>query len=448
VISLEGLASGLAGGTTSAAQLVDQAVALARDPAGEGARTFLAIDEEGAKAYARHIDGLRKRSRVPSPWAGIPVAVKDLFDLAGEVTTAGSVVLKDGPAAAADAPAIARLKSAGLIVIGRTNMTEFAYSGVGLNPHYGTPAAPYERGVKRIPGGSSSGAGVAVADGVVALAIGTDTAGSCRIPAAFCGVVGFKPSAGRISTRGAYPLSTTLDSIGPLASTVASAAVGDALMAGDWNGSIIARPAVSLRLGILRDLVFDGIEPPVAKAVENAISRMSKAGIALSDITFPLIRGLPEINARGGITAVEAFAHHKAQIETAGERYDPRVRKRILAGAAISGAEYLGIVRSRTEWIAAFEKLMAGYDGLVLPTVAIIPPPMTAFESDEDYARLNFLCLRNTFVASFLNGNAISLPVHEPGAAPVGLMIMTPWGRDQNLFSIAATLEPLLRELC
>ena len=442
--TLEELARRLADGETSSEALIDEALARAKDAAGEGPRAFITIDEKGARANARHFDGLRQRGRAPSPWAGIPFAVKDLFDMAGEVTTAGSVVLRESAAARADAAAIARLRSVGLIAVGRTNMTEFAYSGVGLNPHYGTPAAPFEREMRRIPGGSSSGAAVSVADGMVPLAIGTDTAGSCRIPAAFCGTVGFKPSAGRISTRGAYPLSTTLDSIGPLASTVASAALADALMAGDWDGSVTAPPLRSLRLGILRSLVLDGLERPVEKTFDEAVARLGKAGIALTDVSFPAIAELPEINAKGGITAVEAYAHHKALIETAGERYDPRVRKRILLGAAVSGPEYVAILRKRAELISSFAALMAGSDGLILPTTPLVPPLMSAFDRYDDYVRLNFLCLRNTFVASFLNGTAITLPVHQSAEAPVGLSIMAPWGGDRRLFFLAAAIEPVV----
>ncbi len=444
MMTLQNMAARLAEEKTTAAALVEEALAAIRDPAGEGSRAFITVDEEGARAAARHIDGLRRRGRAPSPWAGIPFAVKDLFDLAGEVTTAGSVILRNSAPAGADAVAIARLKSAGLIVIGRTNMTEFAYSGVGLNPHYGTPAAPFERSKRRIPGGSSSGAAVSVADGMVALAIGTDTAGSCRIPAAFCGVVGFKPSAGQISTQGAYPLSTTLDSIGPFARTVASAALGDALMAGDWTGGVAARRPETLRLGILRSLAFDGVEQPVQTAFDDAMARLGKTGANLSDVVFPAVTELPTINARGGITAVEAFAHHKAQIERAGQGYDPRVRTRILSGAAISGEEYLAILRRRTELTGAFQDLMPGHDGLIMPTSPLLPPVMSAFHKDEDYARLNFLCLRNTFIASFLNGCAISIPIHERGEAPVGLMIMAPWGSDRSVLAIAAALEGVL----
>jgi aspartyl-tRNA(Asn)/glutamyl-tRNA(Gln) amidotransferase subunit A len=336
------------------------------------------------------------------------------------------------------------LKAAGLIAVGRTNMTEIAYSGVGLNPHFGTPAAPYERSVGRIPGGSSSGAAVSVADGMVALAIGTDTGGSCRIPAAFCGTVGFKPSARRIPTLGAYPLSTTLDSVGPLAGSVASAAIADALMAGDWDGTIRLRPPASLRLGILRSLMFDDIEPSVENAFSEAVRRLNKAGIQVSDVTLPLIEVLPASMPSFKLSAVEAFTHHRRLIGAHGERYDPRVRKRILAGGAVSGAEYLDLLRTRAEWIEAFLSATVGYDGLIMPTVPLAPPPMTALEGDEEYARLNLLCLRNTTVGNFVNGCAISLPIHAPGAPPAGLMIMAPEGWDERLFSVAAALEPIV----
>src|SRR5215207_7939632 len=257
--TLDGLASELRDGKTSSRKLVEQALAKISDRAGEGARAFIKVDAEGALAAADYQDRLRRQNRQPSPFAGIPISVKDLFDLAGEVTTAGSKVLKDAAPSLVDAPAIAALNSAGMVVLGRTNMTEFAYSGVGLNPHYGTPRSAFDRKTGRIPGGSSSGAAVAVADGLCALSIGTDTGGSCRIPAAYNGIVGYKPSKGRVSTHGAYPLSSSLDSVGPLGNSVACCAAADALMAGDWPGKIAAREVLSLRIGVLKTAVLEGM---------------------------------------------------------------------------------------------------------------------------------------------------------------------------------------------
>src|SRR5438132_1011923 len=218
--SLAQVKAELAGGGKSRG-LVEQCLARISDQSGEGGRVFLKIHAADALAAADFYDRRRAHGAAPSPFAGIPVSIKDLFDIAGDVTTAGSVALRDAKAAEHDAPAVARLRAAGFIPVGRTNMTEFAFSGIGINPHYGTPLSPYDRSSGRIPGGSSSGAAVSISDGMALGALGTDTGGSCRIPAAFCGIVGFKPTASRVPTQGAFPLSASLDSLGTLAPTVA-----------------------------------------------------------------------------------------------------------------------------------------------------------------------------------------------------------------------------------
>jgi aspartyl-tRNA(Asn)/glutamyl-tRNA(Gln) amidotransferase subunit A len=441
VESVEELARELDSRRTTAAALVETAFAKIKDTAGEGGRAFIRVDEEGAREAARYVDGLRRRNAHPSRFAGIPISVKDLFDIAGEVTTAGSVVLKDRPPAQADAPAIARLKAKGFIVIGRTNMTEFAYSGVGINPHYGTPLSPYDRKSRRIPGGSSSGAAVSVADGMCALGIGTDTGGSCRIPASFCGVVGYKPSTGRISTKGAYPLSYTLDSIGSMARSVQCAAIADAIMAEDWNGSIAKKPLNRMRLGLPESFSGSDVERKVAETFETAVENLRKAGASIEAIEFPSIEEIASINTKGGISAAEAYAHHKVLITAEGERYDPRVGRRILNGAAIPAYEYIDILRKRTALVTRVKRIISGFDGVILPTTPNIPPPIAALEKDEEYTRINFLSLRNTFAGNFLDLCAISLPMHEPGDAPCGLMIMASRGADQDLFASALAVE-------
>jgi aspartyl-tRNA(Asn)/glutamyl-tRNA(Gln) amidotransferase subunit A len=389
---------------------------------------------------------LRRAGRAPSRLAGIPISVKDLFDLAGEVTRAGSRVLEGASPAAADAPAIARLKAAGLIVIGRTNMTEFAYSGVGLNPHYGTPRSPYDRATGRIPGGSSSGAAVSVADGVVSLAIGSDTGGSCRIPASYCGITGFKPSHGRIPLTGAYPLSFSFDSIGSLSRSVAGCAMADALMAGDWTGEIAQRPVRGLRLAVLKDYVLEGLEAPVAAAFERTLKTLAGTGAVLADVSLPALAALPEINARGGIVAAEALQQHRVLIGARGGEYDPRVRNRILVAEAISAADYLDIARSRLAMIADFERSCAGFDAVIMPTTLNTPPAIAELAAERDYLRCNAMSLRNTYVANFLNGCAVSIPMEEKGAAPCGFMLMRPWGGDRALFAVAAAVEGLVRQ--
>lgn len=443
--TLDGLAGELRDGKTYSRKLVEQALAKISDPAGEGARAFIKVDAEGALAAADYQDTLRRQNRQPSPFAGIPISVKDLFDMAGEVTTAGSKVLKDAAPAFVDAPAIAALKSAGLVVLGRTNMTEFAYSGVGLNPHYGTPRSAFDRKTGRIPGGSSSGAAVAIADGLCALSIGTDTGGSCRIPAAYNGIVGYKPSTGRVSTRGAYPLSSRFDSVGPLGNSVACCAAADALMAGDWTGKITAREVSSLRIGVLKTAVLEGLDADVAAAYERALSQISKAGAMLIDLAFEELLEMPSLTIKGGIVAAEAYAQHRDLIARKGADYDPRVRMRLEAAGVISATEYLSVLKRREEMIRHFSAVMQDLSAVVLPTVMTVPPPISALESDQDYLRYNSMSLRNTYVGNFLDCCAISVPANEPGAAPVGLMLMGVRGQDQNLFSVGQAVENLFQ---
>jgi len=250
-------AADLANGRTTSRELVEAALAQIADPTGEGARTFVRIYGDSARAAADAQDRLRKAGYIASPLAGLPVSLKDLFDVSGERTLAGSKALGDSPPAQHDAPVVSRLRAAGAVLIGRTNMTEFAFSGVGINPHYGTPGNPYDR--RLIPGGSSSGAAVSVADGGVVVAIGTDTGGSVRIPAALCGIVGFKPTQKRILRDGVTPLSTTLDSIGPLANSVACCAVADAVLAGELPSVPPATPVEAIRLGVPQTYVLNDL---------------------------------------------------------------------------------------------------------------------------------------------------------------------------------------------
>lgn len=442
--TLAELSEALGQGRVTARDLVEASLAAISEPSGEGARAFISVDAEGARAAADHCDGLRKRNRAPSPHAGIPFSAKDLFDLAGEVTAAGSRVLRDAQPAKADAVALARLKAAGMIVIGRSNMTEFAYSGVGLNPHHGTPRSPFDRATGRIPGGSSSGAAVSVADGMVSLAIGTDTGGSCRIPAAYCGIVGYKPSHGRVPLTGCHPLSASFDSIGPLANSVACCAAADALMAGDWDGRVPERQVKGLRLAVLKDFVLDGLEEAVARNFERALARLGEQGALVSELRFPELTELPSLNARGGIVAAEAWHVHRGLIATAGDGYDPRVRNRIAMAEAITAADYLDLVARRKNMIRRFAERFHGFDAVLLPTVLNTPPAISELAADKDYLRFNAMSLRNTYIGNFLDGCAISLPVHEKGAAPCGLMALAPGGHDAALFGVAAAIESVL----
>ena len=442
--SLEELACRLADGSVTSRHLVESCLARIGDPAGEGSRTFRTVSGAVLETADR-MDALRKAGRAPSPFAGIPISVKDLFDVRDECTLAGSTVLGDSPPAADDAPAIARLRAAGFVFIGRTNMTEFAFSGVGLNPHHGTPLNPYDRAIGRIPGGSSSGAAVSVADGMAAAGLGTDTGGSCRIPAALCGTAGFKPTARRISRRGVYPLSSSLDSVGSLAETVACCAVIDSVMAGSEAVTVLPdRPPESIRLGVLGNYVLDEIDDRVARAFDRALATLSAAGVSLSDIEMGELDDLPAINAKGGLASAEAFAWHRASLATRAGEYDPRVRLRIEKGAEQSAADYIDLLGHRRRLIAAADAAFRTLDAVIYPTVPCIAPAIEALADDADYVRINALALRNTSITNFLDRCAVSIPIHDPGDAPVGLNLMGATLGDRDLLAVANVIESLL----
>lgn len=437
-------AARLAAGETSARALVEDCLAAIDAQDGEGARVFTKVHAEAARKAASAMDALRAARAAPSSYAGIPVSVKDLFDLAGEVTMAGSTALADAAPALRDAPAIARLRAAGFVVVGRTNMTEFAFSGLGLNPHYGTPLNPYDRAVGRIPGGSSSGAAVSVADGMAHAGIGTDTGGSCRIPAALCGLVGFKPTARRISLDGIVPLSPSLDSVGPIARSVACCAVLDAVMAGSGSGSVAQCGPGGLRLGVPQSFVLDGMDRHVADAFEAVLARLSAADARIVEAPFACFADIPAINAKGGLPAPEAYAWHRALIAEKGDDYDPRVLSRIMRGREQEAADYLDVLRARADLIERFEHEERRFDALLLPTTPLVAPTFAEVEADADYTRLNLLMLRNPTVTNMVDGAAISLPMHAPGAPPCGLMLMCRGGEDRRLLGIAAGIEALL----
>src|SRR6202045_3073675 len=339
------LAAALAAGDVTSRDLIEAALTRIADPGGEGARTFVKVYGDNARAAADAQDRLRRAGYVASPLAGLPVSIKDLFDVAGERTLAGAKALDDSPPAQRGAPIVARLRAAGAVLIGRTNMTEFAFSGVGINPHYGTPGNPYDR--RLIPGGSSSGAAVSVSDGGAVVAIGTDTGGSVRIPAALCGIVGFKPTQKRIPRDGVTPLSITLDSIGPLANSVACCAVADAVMAGEPPIVPPPIPAEGLRLGVPQSHVLDGLAAEVASAFADACSMLSRAGARIVDLPLGDLSEMPTINLNGGFAPIEAYAWHKPLLARRGGEYDPRVRTRIERASAMTAVEYIRLRAAR-----------------------------------------------------------------------------------------------------
>lgn len=431
-----------AGSTTSSALL---ATALARiaDPAGEGSRTFLQVYPDSAATEAQAADSARHDGLPAGPLAGVPISVKDLFDIHGQSTTAGSRVLQGSHPAARDAEAVRRLRAAGAVIVGRTNMTEFAYSGVGLNPHYGTPRNPYRRDAALIPGGSSSGAAVSVSDGMAVAAVGSDTGGSVRIPAALCGLVGFKPTARRVPMTGMVPLAPSLDSVGPIGHSVDCCDRMHAVLSGGEYRALPAPDMRFLRLGVLQGYVLDGLDDAVRSAYGRALDVVTAAGAHVEPIHFAALARIPASNQSA---ATEAYGWHRHLLDERGRDYDPHVSARILHGAGVLAADYLELQRVRRELIAEYDTAVAGFDAVLMPTVPRIAPPIADLEASDDvYFDVNGAMLRNTSIVNFLDGCALSLPCHRGGEAPVGLMVAGTHGNDVHILRVGRALEAALQ---
>lgn len=424
---------------SSARARLDEALARIDDPKGEGARACLTVYREAARAAAEAADARAKTGVTLGALDGAIVSIKDLFDVAGEVTRAGSKVLADeGKPAAADAPVVRRLRQAGAVIVAKTNMTEFAFSGIGANPHYGTPGNPADR--TRIPGGSSSGGAVAAADGMCEIAIGSDTGGSTRVPAALCGIVGYKPSRLRISRDGVYPLSRSMDSIGPMARNVADCRRADAAMAGEARAPLAAPSLADLRVSVAQGIPVDNLDATVGKSYAQALARLTKAGARLCDKPLPLIEAMVEVNKRGGVQPAEAFTVNRDLLDRRGADIDPNVRARLERARTISAADYIWMANERDKLIRMMDEWLSDTDVLVMPTCPIVAPTMAEVAAPEEFARRNAMTLRNTSVWNFFDCCAISLPLPRDGL-PVGLMLVTRNGHDRELFAIAATIE-------
>jgi aspartyl-tRNA(Asn)/glutamyl-tRNA(Gln) amidotransferase subunit A len=440
------LAADLAAGRTSSRRLAEQALERIADRSGEGARAFIKVYGESALVEADHSDRLRKYGVRRSPVDGLPVALKDLFDVAGDITRAGSKVLAER--ANTDAAAVARLRAAGAVLVGRTNMVEFAFGTTGINPHYGTPKNPWDRQTGRIPGGSSSGAAVAQADGMCVMALGSDTRGSVRIPAALCGITGFKPTTRRVPREGAFPLSYTLDSIGPLANSVACCATYDAILAGEAVEPLPEVPLKGLRLLLPQTAVREGLDPEVNESFERALDRLQRAGALVTEKPLPAFDRQSEYFKGGGYAGAEAYAIHRKNAARLSE-YDPRVAKRVLLGKDLSAADYVDLGLLRAAYQREVGAALEPFDAFVLPTVPCIAPPIAEVDaSDEAYFRWNMRILGIVGLVNFLDGCAASLPCHErahrPARAPVGLMVCGPAMSDRRILAVAAAIERAL----
>lgn len=407
------------------------------EPDGQGARACLTVYHGPARAAADAADARARCGVSLGPLDGVIVSIKDLFDVAGEPTRAGSRILaEEAPPAAADAAIVRRLRAAGAVIVAKTNMTEFAFSGVGANPHFGTPGNPHDRA--RVPGGSSAGAPVAVADGMCEIAIGTDTGGSVRIPAALCGLVGFKPSRQRVPTDGALPLSYTLDSVGPIGSGVADCAKADAVMAGEDFAPLEPPPLRGLRFGIAAGLPLDRLDDTVTAAFATATARLDGAGARVTEEQLALFDAMNAVNAKGGIAPPEACAIHRDLLRRRAGDIDPNVHARIERGCAVPAADYVEMVRERARLVRAMDARLAGLDALLLPTTSIVAPTIAEVEDAKVFAARNAALLRNTAIVNFFDLCAISLPIPQrAGALPAGLMLVGRNGADKPLLAIA-----------
>jgi len=438
----------LAARKVTSRELVEKSLAAIEDPNGEGARAFIRVHRSAALATADRIDDERRKGARLPVLAGIPVSVKDNFDEAGIVTLAGSKVLVTAPAAVSDATAVARLRAAGAVIIGRTNMTEFAYSGLGINPHYGTPRNVFDRASVRIPGGSSSGAAVSVADGMAVAAIGTDTGGSVRIPAALNGLTGFKPTSRRVSLDGVLPLSLTLDSAGPIAHAVADCALLDHVLSSTPITELPTITVRGMRLAVPQTVAMDELSAPVARAFAAAIASLSAAGASVVEFPLSEFARAAEINPRGAISSAEAFWWHRQWIKGGANQYDPRVIARIRPGEAISAAAYIELLQQRRRFVLDVEAAVRGFDALLMPTTPDTAPTIAeVVSSDESYYRFNGRMLRNAALVNLFDGCALTVPCHQPGEAPVGMMIAGTAGQDGRVLALGLAIEKQLRQV-
>jgi len=427
----------------SARARLDAALARIDDPKGEGARACLTVYREQALAAAEAADARARTGVSLGPLDGAIVTLKDLFDVAGEVTRAGSKVLADeGTPAVADATVVQRLRAAGAVIVAKTNMSEFAFTGIGANPHYGTPGNPADRA--RVPGGSSSGAGVSVGDGMCEIAIGTDTGGSVRVPASLCGVTGFKPSRQRVPTTGVFPLSSTLDSIGPLAMNIADCANADAIMAGETPWALEPAPLAGLRVGVAQGMTLQNLDDAVGKSFPKALDRLETAGARLSNEVLPLLDDMMGVLSRTSILVAEAYAVHRDRVTRRSADIDPIVAARVDKGRDISSADYIDAVGTRAGLIRAMDARLADLDVLVMPTTATVAPRLDEVAEPKSFMARNALLLRNPTIVNFFDCCAISLPLPRDGGLPTGLMLVARNGHDRRLLRIAAAVERLL----
>lgn len=429
-------------GEVTASALLEASLAAADGPLARHA--FIRRFDAQARAVAAGVDAAHAAGAPLPPLAGLSVSIKDLFDIAGTPTTGGSTVLASSSPAGADCPAVSRLRAGGAAFVGHTNLSEFAFSGVGLNPHHGTPANAATAIIDptpRVPGGSTSGGAVSVACGAAWAALGSDTGGSIRIPAALQGLVGFKSTQRLTPLAGSIPLSTTLDTVCAITLSVRDAVLAHELLSAR-SAHLEGRPLERMRFAVPTTLLLDSLEPAVAGAFERSLAALRDGGAVVQDIELPELAELASLNSQGGFSAAESWAWHRAMLARDGDRYDPRVAVRIQRGQHISAADYIDLVHARHDWIRRVETRLRGFDAALSPTVPMVAPEMAPLLGDDQaFFDVNGKLLRNTSPMNFLDGCALSLPCHESGALPVGLMVWAPAMHDDLVLEASLLIE-------
>lgn len=431
--------------SSSAAQRVAHALEVAAQPSAQ--HVFTQLYADSAQATAQQCDAQVTDGRHLGALHGVCVTLKDNIDVAGETTLAGGVVCAGEAPALRDAPVVQRLRDAGALLLGKTNMSEFAFSGVGINPHHGTPVNPADPTHARVPGGSSSGAAVSVALGLADAGIGTDTGGSIRIPAALCGLVGYKSTQVRIPCTGVMELSRTLDTVGSITRSVSACLAVDSVLS-QQPLPTDATDLRGLRFAVPQTLMMDDVDATVAQAFARTLRRISDAGAMVVEIPFKALGDIAALSMPGGFSPIEGYAAHHARLERGGHQIDPRVVARMMLGKGITAQDYLELHNRRHAWIAAAQQTLHGFDAMLCPTVPIVAPlTQPLLTDDEAFFKVNRLLLRNPSAINYMDGCAWSLPCHEAGELPVGLMVSGLAGQDAQLAGVALALENLMNSL-
>jgi aspartyl-tRNA(Asn)/glutamyl-tRNA(Gln) amidotransferase subunit A len=408
--------------------------------------TFILVTRERALKEAAASRTRHREGRAAGPLDGVPIAWKDLVDMAGERTTAGSALYADSPPKETDAPIVTNLAAAGMVALGKTNLSEFAFSALGLNPHFGTPRNPRDPTTPRVPGGSSSGAAVAVAGGLSPCAIGSDTGGSIRAPASFCGIVGFKTSEGRIDKQGVFPLSRTLDTIGPMAHTVEDCVMIDMALRGQSSTSVRPINLSGVEFVVPDDTGIDDAQAAVAANLQSAVKRLEAAGAKVRTRAIRSIGAMRALSAQfGSMVAIEAYAEHRAVFNSAdAKRMDRRVLARALGGR-VSERDAVNLQRGREELIAALVDELKGAV-LVLPATPMTAPAIGPLERDDELFRVtNLRAIHYTFLGNLFRMCGLALPSGTDAAGlPTGVQFLSPSGDDERLLSIGLSMEKAL----